>query len=404
MGADLSFFEDYPVGSRVMTPEGYPGTVTGNTPVSRGNFVCEVTLDDDQGGGNYGDHELLPLDEFLTMKTASVKDEHTANVDYPELGSILAERLPMREEVDASTYHGGRVLASKTAGITSEDWRVGDSFLKRVSPEYKRLNDNDQRHALEEMLQSFYMTNGVPQLGVSFAEAYDHEDGLMKAVSALQRAAVRREALYLPLLDHAEHNDPLLNDAPSKEGFAAGLLDGRKGVSRTPANYTDSLYVASYQLGWARGVQTATPPLPPWQPSNQELGPFVSSVQAQADSVPEDGSQVLKSESSLWDFIKGNQNPSATWQPGHNWDGGHNWCRFRLNSRCMYAFDLDKEGTKEAGYPVFIPIDRGFCPRNTWDLQEKCSMSVAGQEVPGGMLNASVPWSEGGQRIPDAWK
>lgn len=105
---------------------------------------------------------------------------------------------------------------------------------------------------------------------------------------------------------------------------------------------------------------------------------------------------------SLWDFIMGNQNPSDTYQPGHNWDGnGHgNWCRYKNNSRCMYPTELNHEATKIAGYPVWIPVDRGFCPRNTWALQEQCPQGHAGQNVPGGLLNAAIPWDEGGQRIP----
>jgi hypothetical protein len=319
MGADLSFYEDYPVGSRVMTPEGFPGTVTESLPVAPGQFVCVVVLDDDQGGGNYGDYELLPLDgESNFQVRASVEagfEVTSADVDYPELGSILSERLPMREEVDASEYHGGRVLASRTAGITPRDWEVGDAFLKRVSPEYKGLSDNAQRHALEEMLQSFYMTHGVANFGVSFADAYDHEDGLMKAVSLLKKAAVKR-ALYLPLAN-TEHADPMRADAPSPEGYAAGLHDGKKGVARNPANVTDGLYVASYQLGWARGVETAPPPLPAWQSTSpNDMGPFISSRQ---DEPP------LVSEAGLWDFIRGNQNPSKNWQPGHNYSR-HDWC------------------------------------------------------------------------------
>ena len=66
----------------------------------------------------------------------------------------------------------------------------------------------------------------------------------------------------------------------------------------------------------------------------------------------------------------------------------------------MYAEDLDVEGIKEAGYPVPVPVDRGFCPRNTWELQEKCPEIAAGSNLPGGHLDASVSWADGGQRIP----
>jgi len=105
---------------------------------------------------------------------------------------------------------------------------------------------------------------------------------------------------------------------------------------------------------------------------------------------------------SLWDFIVGNQKPSKTFQPGHNWDAG-NWCRYKKNSRCMYPTEMNHEATKVAGYPVWIPVDRGFCPRGTWKLQSECPMGHAGQNVPNGFLDANTSWEEGGQRIPPGW-
>jgi DNA primase len=47
-------------------------------------------------------------------------------------------------------------------------------------------------------------------------------------------------------------------------------------------------------------------------------------------------------------------------------------CRFRSNSRCMFPKELNAEATKQAGYAVWIPEDRGYCPRVKWDDQKKC--------------------------------
>lgn len=74
---------------RVLTREGIAGTVQavvdGPGP---GNETYVVTLDSGLGGGDYSASELAPLGGA----TATV--ERTAEADYPELGTVLLDRLP----------------------------------------------------------------------------------------------------------------------------------------------------------------------------------------------------------------------------------------------------------------------------------------------------------------------
>lgn len=77
------------------------------------------------------------------------------------------------------------------------------------------------------------------------------------------------------------------------------------------------------------------------------------------------------------------------------------WCRFRKNERCMFPLHLDEEGTREAGYTVWVPEDRGYCPRHSWEAQEACpAPSEPGPKtgLPNAKPDATVPWSAGGQR------
>lgn len=89
---------------------------------------------------------------------------------------------------------------------------------------------------------------------------------------------------------------------------------------------------------------------------------------------------------------------------GYSGDVGHlpsrDWCRFRKNSRCMYPKNLDEQGTAEAGYPVWIPEDRGPCWRISWDDQEACSLAEPGPNSMEDVVypDATVPWGQGGQR------
>jgi hypothetical protein len=74
----------------------------------------------------------------------------------------------------------------------------------------------------------------------------------------------------------------------------------------------------------------------------------------------------------------------------------YDWCRFRRESHCFYPHDLNEPATKEAGYAVWNPVDRGRCPRGSWPLQEQCPVGQAGPNA-GGFTDATVPWGEGGQ-------
>lgn len=86
------------------------------------------------------------------------------------------------------------------------------------------------------------------------------------------------------------------------------------------------------------------------------------------------------------------------YEPGHA--RSYDWCRFRKNSRCFYPKQLDEEGTKQAGYAVWVPEDRGYCPRIDWDAQRACPVGEPGpnSREPNAKPDATVSWEEGGQR------
>src|SRR4051812_17806225 len=75
----------------------------------------------------------------------------------------------------------------------------------------------------------------------------------------------------------------------------------------------------------------------------------------------------------------------------------YDWCRFRRDSHCYYPKELDEPATTEAGYAVWIPLDRGFCGRAKWQAQQRCPVSEPGPHVPGGLTDATVAWADGGQ-------
>lgn len=79
---------------------------------------------------------------------------------------------------------------------------------------------------------------------------------------------------------------------------------------------------------------------------------------------------------------------------------GNDWCRFRRESHCYFPKALDEEGTRKAGYAVWIPEDRGRCSRITHADQASCEISEpgpnSGEAVRG--PDGTRSWAQGGQR------
>jgi hypothetical protein len=80
---------------------------------------------------------------------------------------------------------------------------------------------------------------------------------------------------------------------------------------------------------------------------------------------------------------------------------GPAWCRFYAMGRCMFPRHMDDAATKEAGYAIWVPEDRGSCPRNTFKLQKECPVSEAGPDSGERITypEAITPWEDGGQRL-----
>lgn len=71
-----------------------------------------------------------------------------------------------------------------------------------------------------------------------------------------------------------------------------------------------------------------------------------------------------------------------------------------LTGNCFYPKTLDADASKQAGYAVWTPVDRGYCPRIKWPDQQMCPVAEPGPHSgsPQAQVDATIPWQEGGQR------
>ncbi len=76
-----------------------------------------------------------------------------------------------------------------------------------------------------------------------------------------------------------------------------------------------------------------------------------------------------------------------------------NICRYRGGDRhCRYPHTLNAEASVTERHFVWNIIDRGYCPRDHWDRQLFCPLSLKGPNV--GDDPAPTPYDQGGQRAP----
>lgn len=120
---------DYAIGSRVMTREGYPGVIDDIHEGPADLTTYFVTLDNGQGGGEYAEAEISPLSEPSTASRIDASVERTAADDYPELGSILTDRLP-------PALHTTAAKTAATCSGCGEEYETGPDGEQATEGEF----------------------------------------------------------------------------------------------------------------------------------------------------------------------------------------------------------------------------------------------------------------------------
>ena len=375
-GVPVGAYSDFRPGQRVMTVDGFPGRVVEVLEGPHSNRI-EVVLDNGMGGGTYDDSMLTPLNE-----RSSAVAPRTADQDYPELGTILTDRPDLEPVITEGEYLSGR---RRTASLA----KTADFYLD--TPESLALSEaaasllGASNRAMHRVVSD---SEVVPEhlAGAVVAAAMVHCEtcGVDYAVDSEDEKHDHSKTadwhLNLPPKDDAS---PAQSDQP---GYDDGLAQAKAGRAREPKSPGDPAYMAGFSLGWAHGVEN--------RPSNPEI-PLTDPSDLVDDTLDPD--KVASKQAGIVDFLRGSDKPSKTWEgPGHNYS--FDACRFRKNSRCMYPKELNKAATDLAGYAVWIPEDRGYCPRVSWDDQKACPLYEPGPNVPGGYTDATVAWEDGGQR------
>ncbi len=399
---------DYTVGQKVQTREGYPGRIDDIHEGPGDLTTYSVTLDNGMGGGDYAEAEIWPAEESRSAARIDASVEHTAADDYPELGSILSDRLPP-QIVRA---------AARTAGRTDQEWwdshsaeerksyldltRFADWLFDKDWSDLGNLERTQLSHSRAEMLRHtpdrevyasrYDDSHEAPAWSSEAEEDDDYDDDLNYSMqrfsperAAQERAAREKRTALTFDISKGDNSGPAATADPQEQkGYDDGVADARAGTTRNMQDI-DPAYRAGYDRGWAFGVQQAFVP---------NGGGFVDSQVLDDQQVAGIPDQTLASkEGGLWDFVVGNPPPEK--YKGHL---SYDWCRYRRDAECYYSKDLNVEASKSVGYAVWEPFNRGRCHRAAWEDQHACEMAMPGPNVEGGFTDATVSWADGGQR------
>ena len=346
MGVRAEDWHDFAVGDRVMTIDGYPGVIT---EVSDGPYPgterYTIVLDGGMGGGDYDSGEITEKLGGRTARTAAldpkdippeIRREFNKGFAAGRRGSASGDALQRADQRGASQWW-------------KLGWMAGDSYVP----------GDDQYQILQEIYEASggdWSKSGV-------------------------RTAARAD---LPLLE-------------PDEAIAAGL-------NLASVDYPELSEILYERPDWVE-VEPATPTMRLSKAA--KLAAPIDPVWNKKKPDPIGDSLTDPAQPGWWRKIVGPalDRMNQALPPEHqvtdlNAMPGIQWCRFRREGYCYFPDHLDAQGTKEAGYAVWTPVNQGICPRRNHKAQKDCPVSEPGPDSGESVMypDATISWSQGGQR------
>ena len=331
-----------------MTIDGYPGVVAdvvdGPYP---GSERYSIVLDNGMGGGDYDAGEITEKLSTSTARTAAldpklippeIRKEFNKGFAAGRRGSASGDALQRADERGASRWW-------------KLGWMAGDSYVP----------GDDQYQLLEEIYES--SGGDWSRSGVRTAAREDRR--LLEPDEAIAAGLNLASVDYPELADILYERPDWVEVEPASE-----TLRLAKVARRTADKPIDPVW--NKKLPDPIGESLTDPAQPAWW--RKIVGPALDRM-----------NQNLPPQHQVTDI---NAIPAIQ------------WCRFRRDGYCYFPDHLDAEGTKEAGYAVWIPTNQGICPRRNHKAQKDCPVSEPGPDSGESVVypDATISWKDGGQR------
>lgn len=387
---DESVWLAYSPGQHVVTVDG-PGVVT---EALAGPFGAEYTieLDDGLGGGRYDERHILGVEDGSISTVGYNYGPRRYNPPADELYTCRACGHTHWEYGDDEEYHfacdcTNCECADRT--LKAEDY---EAWQEKRHEEYLRERGLIARRYSDTPLvcDKCGRTATCSTAGGRDGHTMLCPDCFGEKESAKQASMTPRVGAWW---------EGLGRQPESKTAARADLPLAPKGEAHTAADD----YPELGDLLWERPDLIATIPA---DINRVSLGVRTAAV---GDPVPMSFEHTLQDKEQPWWWRKvvGPALQRATDQLPEEYqtdDVGRtpsfDWCRFRRDNHCWFPKELDEEGTRQAGYAVWIPEDRGVCRRFTHPKQKECPIGEpgpdSGERVYG--PDGTRSWWEGGQR------
>lgn len=387
-------------GDRVRVKEGYTGVVDDVLDGPPHVMTYFVTLDDNQGGGEWGPGEVTVIGSAEAASQVE-SDIKTAADDYPELGTVLSDRPPLQVTKAAGL---GPKVSDLTFPLTGQP-----RLPSQIEPgsEAEQGYQDGARDAKEKPTREYVSDSGEYRAGydLGWAEGIDIAvpgppgEGQLTDDIEQRLYSLRSESQSMMDADPEGYFESQAAQAPPglHEGmnFHVEMVDGKRidCVYYVKGGRIDGIlyhYDADFPPYERKGnVNLIVRPGEQRKGVGTEMLRFALGrvhIDFDAQDYTEQGRAFVDK------FLAEGSVKTADWS--------YDWCRFRRDNHCFLPKDLNVEASKEAGYSVWVPFDRGRCPRQKWEDQKVCPVGEPGPHATGGgFLDATVPWEQGGQRM-----
>jgi 2'-5' RNA ligase len=338
-GVTSEDYWEFTPGQAVMTPEGFPGKVAEvQDGPHPGSEQYVVVLDNDMGGGEYAGEELSALDKDVPQTREAAK---VAHVPFADLKCPNCGTHPEAWEVDYDEDDSVHCRGCNTEYDFYGQVEQGDIYPRT-------------RTATSDEARDWGSADREDMEGESFIEPPYAEDEALAATAVEQHTADQ---------DYPELGTILSDRLPLAHSERVAALRAR--AAKRDADREAGVPVdlgMPHEAGWF-GDHVLDPAAEHMLKAQEESGYGSYNI--------ENGSMA-----------------------------SYDWCRFRRNRRCFFPKTLDAEAAKQAGYAVWVPEDRGFCPRDRWKDQKECpAPSEPGPKSgePNWRYETWRSWQEGGQ-------
>lgn len=365
---------EFQPGEHVLTVEGFPGVVESVEDGNQaGNEQYLVVLDGGMGGGAYGSSELRRITE----------PGHVWGDPGQEVGVTAAvENVPLPGMPPAPTHRG--LPSWLTPRDEDEEEDPDDIPSRRWGAQHDAARGEPITDLWDEANRNREKYANTP------SRNFDSDEHCVVCGRKLgdnpPMVEVSLDGKPIP------QGDPRSGGSESQGHFPIGS-ECTKRVVTSSFDVESDAHVASDDYPELADILVDRPP-------HEHSIPVVRRSHFAA---------LTQTDAGLFDLLNDHLPESVRVDPMNLNAPGDYWCRFRKKNDlgtgdCYFPHQLDVEGTEQAGYSVWVPQRRGQCPYWAAAKQKNnCPVSEPGPHSgeAAWYIDATVPWSEGGQRGGD---